>query len=171
VAETCLDTAIEQVDHVRPRHTEGDLVNKKLLISAGAALVLTGAGTGYAVAGSASGPSGQGTLSEGYAVPGPFSGADASTAGTGVIPAGSRRGTITVRLPAFTIPNAGGGQDENHAIVTVEGSTSGVWVTSAHVIPAVSGYNRANGTLVVRLNKKAPVDVHVAYWTFGVFQD
>jgi hypothetical protein len=146
-------------------------MRKKVMVAAGAALLLAGGGTGYAVAASSHGPPGQGTLSEGYSVPGPFSGADASTAGTGVIKAGTRRGTITVRLPAFTIPNAGGGQDENHAVVTVEGNTQGVWVTGAHVVPAVSGYARANGTLVVTLNKKAPVDVTVAYWTFGVFQD
>jgi hypothetical protein len=149
----------------------GIIMNTRLMLAAGAALVLAGAGTGYAVAASTDGPPGQGTLSEGYSVPGPFSGAEASTAGTAVIPAGSKKGRITVRLPAFTIPNAGGGQDENHAVVTVEGSTSGIWVTSAHVTPAVSGYDRSNGTLVVRLNRRAPVDVHVAYWTFGVFQD
>lgn len=146
-------------------------MKKQLVIAAGAALLMTGAGAGYAVASSASGPPGTGTLSQGYSVPGPFSGADASTAGTGVVPAGSRRAVITVRLPAFTIPNAGGGQDENHAVVTVEGSTPGVWVTSARVTPGVSGYSQANGKLIVLLNKKAPTDVTVAYWTFGVFQD
>jgi hypothetical protein len=146
-------------------------MNRTMIYAAGAALVLVGAGTGYAVASSASGPPGQGTLSQGFSVPGPFSGAKASTAGTAVIHAGARRGTAKVRLPAFTIPNAGGGQDENHVIATVEGSTSSVWVTSARVTPAVSGYDRADGTLIVRLNKPAPSDVHIAYWTFGVFED
>lgn len=146
-------------------------MNKKVMLAAGAALLMVGGGTGYAVAAATDGTPGQGTLSEGYSVPGPFSGAAASTAGTGVIKAGSQKGRITVRLPAFTIPNAGGGQDENHAIVTVEGSTSGIWVTSARVVPGVSGYDQSTGTLVVRLNRRAPVDVHVAYWTFGVFQD
>ncbi|MGC4112859.1 MAG: MFS transporter [Nocardioides sp.] len=160
-----------RVDHAMTITRRGSPVNKKVMLAAGATLLLTGAGTGYAVAASAGGTPGQGTLSEGYSVPGPFSGADASTAGTGVIKAGSQKARITVRLPAFTIPNAGGGQDENHAIVTVEGTTTGVWVTSARVTPSVSGYDRSTGTLVVRLNKKAPADVTVAYWTFGVFQD
>jgi hypothetical protein len=110
-------------------------------------------------------------LTEGISFPGPFSGADASTAGHSSFAPGATRATVTIRLPAYTIPNAGGGQDENHALALVEGHHPGVWITGAVIRPAVSGYDRPNGTLVVWLNKPAPQRISFSYLTFGIFQD
>jgi hypothetical protein len=135
------------------------------------ALLLVGGLTGYAVADSLAAPAGGGTLTEGVSFPGPFSGADASTAGHASFAAGTSRATVTIRLPAYTIPNAGGGQDENHALALIEGHQPGLWITGAVVRPGVSGYGRANGTLVVWLNRPAPQRVSFAYWAFGIFQD
>jgi len=144
------------------------MITRRTLAVLGVAALLTGGLTGYAVAG---GTSGTGILTDGVSFPGPFSGADASTAGHATFAEGATRTTVTIRLPAFTIPNAGGGQDENHALALLEGHHPGVWIVGARVRPGISGYNRSNGQLVVWLNKPAPGPISFAYWTFGLFQD
>ena len=151
------------------------MASRRLVLGVVATAAVTGALTGglaqQALGSDASGPPGGGTLSQGYSVPGPFSGADASTAGFGVIPVGATHVTVTVRLPAYSTPNAGGGQDENHALAVLESHASKTWVVAARVSPATSGYDEPNGTLTVWLNHPAPSRLTFAYWTFGVFQD
>jgi hypothetical protein len=117
--------------------------------------------------------SGGGTLTRGIAFYGPFSGAEFPAAGTGTVAAGSSRSVTTILLPAFTIPNAGGGQDENHVVATIRGHVSGDWIVGAKIRPFVSDYNNESGTLVVWLNKPAPADspITFSYFTFGIFND
>lgn len=145
---------------------------RRIFALVGTSILLFTAGlTGYALADDSSGPPGGGTLSQGYSVYGPFSGADASTAGFGTFAEGTTRATVTIRLPAYTIPNAGGGQDENHALALLQGRHPGVWIIGAQVQPGISGYDTPRGTLVVWLNRPAPTAITFAYWTFGIFQD
>jgi hypothetical protein len=144
---------------------------RSLLALAATAALLTAGLTGYAVAGGSAPPPGTGTLTNGVSFFGPYSGADASTAGHGSFASGESVTKVTIRLPAYTIPNAGGGQDENHALALIEGHHPGLWITSAEVRPGISDYNRPNGKLVVWLNKPAPEPISFAYWTFGLFQD
>jgi hypothetical protein len=128
------------------------------------------AGTLVAVAGSTSGG---GTLTRGIAFFGEGSGAEFPAAGTGVVPADSARSTTKILLPAFTIPNASGGQDENHVVATIQGHFPGYWIVGAKIKPFVSDYGQESGTLVVWLNKPAPADTPIpfSYFTFGIFND
>ena len=134
-----------------------------------APLIVVG-GTLIAGAGSTSGG---GTLTQGIAFFGPFSGAEFPAAGTGTVPAGSLRSETTILLPAFSIPNAGGGQDENHVVATIQGHVPGYWIVGAKIRPFVSDYNKESGMLVVWLNKPAPADrpITFSYVTFGIFND
>jgi len=134
-----------------------------------AALLVIG---GAYVAGAQS-SSGGGTLTRGIAFYGPFSGAEFPAAGTGTVAAGSSRSATTILLPAFAIPNAGGGQDENHVVATIQGHVPGYWIVGAKIRPFVSDYNNESGTLVVWLNKPAPPDtpIRFSYFTFGIFND
>ena len=118
-------------------------------------------------------PSGGGSLTRGIAFYGPFSGAEFPAAGTGTVAPGSARSETTILLPAFAIPNAGGGQDENHVVVTLQGHFPGYWVVGARIKPPVSGYSKESGTLIVWLNKPAPANTPIAfsYLTFGIFND
>lgn len=118
-------------------------------------------------------PPGGGTLTEGIAFNGPFSGAQFPAAGTGVIAPGHDRAVVTVLLPAFSIPNAGGGQDENHVVATIQGNVPGYWIVGAKIRPFISDYSQESGTLVVWLNEPAPPGVRIrfSYMTFGIFND
>ena len=132
-------------------------------------LVLTGAFISRAW----SSAEGGGTLTRGIAFYGPFSGAQYPAAGTGVVPAGSDRSVTKVLLPAFSIPNSGGGQDENHVVVTIQGHFAGYWVVGAKIRPFTSDYSQQSGKLIVWLNKPAPADANIrfSYMTFGIFND
>ena len=129
-------------------------------------------GGGALVAG-ARDPSGGGILTRGVAFYGPFSGAQYPAAGTGTVAPGHASASIRVLLPAFSIPNAGGGQDENHVVATIRGHVPGYWVVGAEIRPFVSGYDREAGRLLVWLNKPAPpgTPIDFAYLTFGIFND
>lgn len=117
--------------------------------------------------------SGGGTLTRGIAFFGPFSGAEFPAAGTATFDPGSERSVTTILLPAFTIPNAGGGQDENHVVTTIQGHFPGYWIVGAKITPSVSDYGRESGKLVVWLNKAAPANTPIpfSYMTFGIFND
>jgi hypothetical protein len=138
------------------------LIAVPLLVVAGAVLT---------EAQSASG--GGGTLTRGIAFYGPYSGAQYPAAGTGVVPAGSGKSVTKVLLPAFAIPNSGGGQDENHVVVTIQGHYAGYWMVGAKIRPFTSDYGKASGKLIVWLNKPAPADrnIRFSYMTFGIFND
>jgi hypothetical protein len=116
---------------------------------------------------------GGGTLTRGIAFYGPFSGAQYPAAGTGVVAAGSDRSVTKVLLPAFAIPNSGGGQDENHVVATIQGHHDGYWIVGAKIKPFVSDYSKESGNLVVWLNKPAPAgtSIRFSYFTFGIFND
>ncbi len=116
---------------------------------------------------------GGGTLTRGIAFFGEGSGAEFPAAGTGVVTAGSSRSATSVLLPAFAIPNASGGQDENHVVVTIQGHFPGYWIVGAKIKPFVSDYSQQSGTLIVWLNKPAPADTTItfSYMTFGIFND
>lgn len=117
--------------------------------------------------------SGGGTLTRGIAFYGESSGAEFPAAGTGTVPSESSKSVTTILLPAFAIPNAGGGQDENHVVATIQGHFPGYWIVGAKVKPSVSDYNQQSGTLVVWLNKPAPpaTPITFSYFTFGIFND
>jgi hypothetical protein len=117
--------------------------------------------------------SGGGILTRGIAFFGESSGAEFPAAGTGTIAPGSDRSVTTILLPAFAIPNAGGGQDENHVVATIQGHFPGYWIVGAKIKPAVSDYNQQSGKLFVWLNKPAPPDTPItfSYFTFGIFND
>jgi hypothetical protein len=117
--------------------------------------------------------SGGGTLTRGIAFFGESSGADFPAAGTGTVAAGSDRSVTTILLPAFAIPNAGGGQDENHVVATIQGHFPGYWIVGAKIRPAVSDYSQQSGRLRVWLNKPAPAETPItfSYLTFGIFND
>jgi hypothetical protein len=117
--------------------------------------------------------SGGGTLTRGIAFYGPFSGAQFPAAGTGTVPAGSSKSVTTILLPAFAIPSAGGGQDENHVVATIQGHFPGYWIVGARIKPSVSDYNQQSGKLVVWLNRPAPPDTAItfSFFTFGIFND
>lgn len=133
-----------------------------------AVLVLSGA---LVVAAQSS--SGGGTLTRGIAFYGPFSGARFPAAGTGTVTPGSARSATRILLPAFSIPNAGGGQDENHVVATIQGHVPGYWIVGAKIRPSVSDYTKQSGRLIVWLNQPAPPEraIHFSYFTFGIFQD
>jgi hypothetical protein len=116
---------------------------------------------------------GGGTLTRGIAFYGTSSGARFPAAGTGVVPAGSTRSATRILLPAFAIPNAGGGQDENHVVATIEGHVPGYWIVGAKIEPSTSDYTQQSGRLIVWLNKPAPADrsINFSYFTFGIFND
>jgi hypothetical protein len=118
-------------------------------------------------------PSGGGTLTRGIAFFGPFSGAEYPAAGTGTVAARSSRSVTRILLPAFAIPNSGGGQDENHVVATLQGHYPGYWIVGAKIEPAVSGYDQESGKLIVWLNKPAPpgTPISFSYFTFGIFND
>jgi hypothetical protein len=128
---------------------------------------------GGALAARALGPAGGGTLTNGIAFYGPYSGAQFPAAGSGTIAPGHTSASIRVLLPAFSIPNAGGGQDENHVIATIQGYVHGYWIVGAEIRPFVSDYGRQSGRLVVWLNKPAPPgsEIRFSYMTFGIFND
>ena len=130
-------------------------------------------GAGALVARALSSDPGGGTLTRGIAFFGPFSGAEFPAAGTGTVAGGSRRAVITILLPAFAIPNAGGGQDENHVVATVRGDFPGYWIVGAKITPFVSDYARESGKLTVWLNKPARpgTPIPFSYMTFGIFND
>ena len=134
-----------------------------------AAAVLVAAGTFIAGALSPGG----GTLTQGIAFFGPYSGAEPPAAGTGTFHAGSVRSVTTILLPAFSVPNADGGQDENHVVATIQGHHPGYWIVGARITPFISGYDKESGTLIVWLNKPAPSDTPISfsYLTFGIFND
>jgi hypothetical protein len=133
-------------------------------------LVLGGALVAVAVTSS---PPGGGTLTRGIAFFGPFSGAEFPAAGTGTVAPGSTRSETTILLPAFAIPNAGGGQDENRVVATIQGYFPGYWIVGAKIKPPVSDYSKESGTLIVWLNKPAPANTPItfSYLTFGIFND
>jgi hypothetical protein len=114
-----------------------------------------------------------GARKRGIAFYGPFSGAEFPAAGTGTVPVGSSKSVTTILLPAFVIPNSGGGQDENHVVATIQGHFPGYWIVGAKIKPPVSGYNHESGKLVVWLNKAEPPDTPItfSYFTFGIFND
>ena len=116
---------------------------------------------------------GGGTLTRGIAFYGPYSGAQYPAAGTGIVPAGSDRSVTKVLLPAYAIPNSGGGQDENHVVVTIQGYYAGYWVVGAKIRPFTSDYTHQSGKLIVWLNKPAParMNIRFSYMTFGIFND
>jgi len=118
-------------------------------------------------------PAGGGTLTRGIAFFGPGSGAEFPAAGTGTVTAGSRRSVTTILLPAFVIPNASGGQDENHVVATIQGNVPGYWIVGAQITPFVSDYSKQSGKLKVWLNKPAPPNTPIkfSYFTFGIFND
>ena len=122
---------------------------------------------------SAQSSSGGCTLTRGIAFYGQFSGAEFPAAGTGTVPARSSRSVTSILLPAFAFPNAGGGQDENHVVATIQGNVPGYWIVGAKIRPSVSDYNQQSGTLVVWLNKPAPPNTSItfSYFTFGIFND
>ena len=132
--------------------------------------LLVGAG---ALAAEALDPAGGGTLTRGIAFYGPYSGASFPAAGTGTVAPGHTSTSMKILLPAFSIPNAGGGQDENHVVATILGHVPGYWVVGAEIRPFVSDYGRESGTLVVWLNRPAPpgTAIHFSYATFGIFND
>jgi len=119
------------------------------------------------------GSAGGGILTQGIAFFGPFSGAENLAAGSGFVPEGKSSTTMKVLLPAFSIPHAGGGQDENHVIVSGRTHIDGIWVTSGEILPAVSGYDKQAGTLTVHLNAKVPKGkkFYFEFLTFGNFND
>jgi hypothetical protein len=143
----------------------------RILIVSVAVPLLVGAGA--LAAGAFTDPPGGGTLTRGIAFLGPFSGAAFPAAGTGVVAAGQSRAEIKVLLPAFSIPNAGGGQDENHVVATIQGHVPGYWIVGAQIRPFVSDYSQESGTLVVWLNRPVPAGtrIHFSYMTFGIFND
>jgi hypothetical protein len=128
---------------------------------------------GAAFVAGAQSSSGGGTLTRGIAFFGPFSGAEFPAAGTATFDPGSQRSVTTILLPAFAIPNAGGGQDENHVLATVQGHFPGYWIVGAKIKPFVSDYGTESGKLIVWLNKAAPVNTPIpfSYMTFGIFND
>jgi len=128
---------------------------------------------GGALAARALGPAGGGTLTNGIAFYGPYSGAQFPAAGTGTVAPGHVSSSIRVLLPAFSIPNAGGGQDENHVVATIQGHVRGYWIVGAEILPSVSDYGRQSGRLVVWLNRPAPrgIEIRFSYMTFGIFND
>jgi hypothetical protein len=117
--------------------------------------------------------SGGGTLTRGIAFYGLGSGADFPAAGTGMVAAGSSRSVTKILLPAFEIPNASGGGDENHVVATIQGHYPGYWIVGAKIKPFTSDYNQGSGKLVVWLNQPAPPDTPItfSYFTFGIFND
>jgi len=128
---------------------------------------------GGALIARASSPSGGGTLTRGIAFYGQSSGAEFPAAGTGSVPGGSSKSVTTILLPAFAIPNAGGGQDENHVVATIQGHFPGYWIVGAKIRPFVSDYGQQSGKLIVWLNKPAPPDTPItfSYLTLGIFND
>jgi hypothetical protein len=141
-------------------------------------LLAVGAGAvGLASSARASGPClgcpdpGTGTLTQDISFPGLDTGITATTAGGGTFEPGSARATVKVLLPAYTIPNAGGGQDENHVVAIIRGHVPGYWIVGAKVVPFSSNYDRPLGTLVVWLNKPAETPISFSYMEFGIFQD
>jgi hypothetical protein len=128
---------------------------------------------GGALAARALDNSGTGTLTSGVAFFGPYSGANFPAAGTGTISGGSTRAEVKILLPAFSIPNAGGGADENHVLAMIQGHFPGYWIVGAQIRPFVSDYTQESGTLIVWLNKPAPRGTHIpfSYMTFGIFND
>jgi hypothetical protein len=114
---------------------------------------------------------GGGTLTRGIAFDGLGSGEEFPGAGTGIIPAGSAKAVVTILLPAFAIPGAGGGGDENHVVATLQGHHVGYWIVGARISPFTSDYNRDSGTLVVWLNKPATTPISFSFLSFGIFND
>jgi hypothetical protein len=143
-------------------------IGRRVVVAAALGGTLMGAIGAAAVAGT---QSGKGTLTQGISFPGPFSGPTTSTAGVGHVPEGSDTGKVKILLPAYTIPNAGGGQDENHALAVLQGHVAGLWIVGVRVTPGVSDYNKSTGTLTVWLNKPAPSRVAFSYLAFGLFND
>lgn len=132
---------------------------------------LIGGGMLIARAADPSSPPGLGTITNGIAFYGTPSGSNFPAAGLGTVARGSAVARERILLPAFEIPGAGGGQDENHVVATIKGHHAGYWIIGAAIRPAESGYDQESGTLVVWLNKPANVPIHFSYLTFGIFND
>jgi hypothetical protein len=134
-----------------------------------AVLLLVGGGA-LAARALTSNPGG-GTLTRGIAFDGLGSGEEFPPAGTGTVHAGSSKAEVTILLPAFAIPGAGGGGDENHVVATIQGYRPGYWIVGAKIRPFHSDYNRNAGTLVVWLNKPATSPISFSFLAFGIYND